>query len=143
MLSLLILVLAPAAVCAVCIRSPGELVEVRDSKVDCLGGDVHLETEGLAVGIAPSGCIGSSSRYRSVDGQAWDSAPLGAAVDHDLDGMEQNFKGDFFTLGSPPQREGNIVATGVRWLHKLTILLPFSITSLHSFSTRLLSTRGV
>jgi len=129
MLSLLILVFAPGVVCAVCVRSPGELFETRDGNVSCLGGDVHLETEGLAVGIAPSGCIGSSSRYRSLDGQVWDTTPLGAVVDHDLDGMELNFKGDFFAVGLPPQREGKIVVAGVRWFHKLTILLIFLIPS--------------
>ena len=84
-----------------CIQGVGTVGEVRNSSsVDCFGGDVHLEVEALAVGLnSASGCLGSTALYKNFNGTAWDTVPLAAIVDHDLDGMQNNFKGDSFRGG--------------------------------------------
>ena len=93
-----------------CIQAAGQADETRSrSAIGCLGGDVHLEMESLAVGFGSNGCIGSAARYGHVNGTSWNSEPLGVIVDHDLDGMQSNFKGDFFTrteLSGWAHREG-------------------------------------
>jgi len=101
-----------------CIFEAGQSNERRHftplNNSECLGGDVHLSVESMAVGLGANGCIGSSALYHEhiSDPAVWDTAPLGVIVDHDLDGMEKNFKGDFFTRPESQtwkHREGKVL----------------------------------
>jgi len=81
-----------------CVRNGGMANESRvANETWCLGGDVHLHTQWLTVGQGSQATLGSSARYLSADGPAWNKASVAIMVDHDLDGMQSNFKGDFLS----------------------------------------------
>jgi len=84
-----------------CVRNGGMAGESRVVNATwCLGGDVHLHTPWLTVGQGSQASLGSSARYLSADGPTWNKDSVAIMVDHDLDGMESNFKGDFLSASA-------------------------------------------
>lgn len=147
-----------------CIRSSGLNNETRYSSSllansSCLGDEIHLSAQFITIGLSPKGSIGTSALYSTRTGTSWHKLPLGIMIDHDMDGMQSNFKGDFISRDEDTQHFEGKFKHSLDFLthynhttHNLTYQKP-SISNIHTliragirdtalFETRSFITKG-